>query len=236
MMMTKMGVRDWVLAWLAFVELKGFFDHTSGQVVTLGEYGWFEGIGLFGSTSKRKAERVALSPFCFHLAYHVGGDPYLAGSNGNMTHPDKMLRILAERRGCDPRELFSDARVANGILQFNLDMGKAAILRNLPAIAVKRLTLAAEMGSAAAQFALGKLYADGVQARQDHLMAHKWLNLGIPMLSGSERDEALNLRAAVSQKLIPTAIVEAESQARQWSQKTWTELVAADPDADAVGM
>jgi TPR repeat protein len=69
--------------------------------------------------------------------------------------------------------------------------------------ALPRFTLAAEQGSASAQFELGRVYAEGRNAPQDHMIAHHWLNLAAYRSSGAEKDDAVKLRNAVAAALPP---------------------------------
>lgn len=233
--MREMGVHEWSQAWLAFRELRGCFDHTAEQLVGLGEHGWFDDLGFFGSQRKRIAERVASSPYSFAVAYRVGGDPYVEPwVGGNMTHPDSVAAELAKRKGAEEVAIFFKYRISEAILQFNLDMGLSYLMSSHNTIALKRLTLAAEQGSAVAQLALGRTYAEGVSAPQDHLLAHKWLNLAAYRLSEADRTQALKLRETVSKALSPDRLIEAEMLARQWAPKTWDELTCIDPQADQI--
>jgi TPR repeat protein len=229
--MHEMGVRDWSQAWLAFRELKGSFDHTAKQLERLREHGWFDDLKFFASYRKRIAERVASSPYFFAVAYNVGGDPWAAG---NMIHPDSVAAALVKRKGEEEAAIFFKYRISEAILQFNLDMGLSCLRRGLNTVALKRLTLAAEQGSAVAQLALGRMYAEGVSAPQDHLFAHKWLNLAAYRLSEADRAQALKLRQTVTKALSPDRLIEAEMLARQWASKSWDELTNLDPQADQI--
>lgn len=226
-----MGVREWSLAWLAFRELKGGFDHTAEQLERLRRAGWFDDLGFFGSTRKRIAERVASSPYFFAFAYRVGGDPYVAG---NMIHPDSVAAALAERKGAEETAIFFKYRTSEAILQFNLDMGLSYLRHGHNTVALKRLTLAAEQGSPVAQLTLGRMYAEGVSAPQDHLFAHKWLNLAAYRLPEADREQALRLRQTVSKALSSDRRIEAELLARQWASKAWDELTTSDLEADQI--
>ncbi len=229
--MSEMVVRKWALAWLAFRELKGGFDHTAEQWAALRARGWFEGLGFFGSTRKRIEERVASSPYFFAVAYHVGGDPYAAG---DMIHPERVAAALANRKSVEESALFLESQISEAILKFNLDMGLSALRQGHNTVALKRLTLAAEQGSTVAQLALGRMYAEGVSAPQDHLLAHKWLNLAAHRLSKADKDQAIKLRQTVSKTLSSDRLTEAEMLARQWTPKTWDELTSLDSQADQV--
>jgi len=229
--MNEMGVRDWSQAWLAFRELKGNFDHTAKQLESLRTLGWFDDLGFFRSHRKRIEERVASSAYFFAVAYNVGGDPWAAG---DMIHPDSLAATLVKRKGAEEAATFFKNRLSEAILQFNLDMGLSCLKRHLNTAALKRLTLAAEQGSAVAQLALGRMYAEGVSAPQDHIFAHKWLNLAIYRLPELDRAQALKLRQTVSKVLAPDRLLEAEMAARQWGPKSWDELVNVDPQADQI--
>lgn len=151
-----------------------------------------------------------------------------------MTHPDSVAAELAKRKGAEEVAIFFKYRISEAILQFNLDMGLSYLMSSHNTIALKRLTLAAEQGSAVAQLALGRTYAEGVSAPQDHLLAHKWLNLAAYRLSEADRTQALKLRETVSKALSPDRLIEAEMLARQWAPKTWDELTCIDPQADQI--
>ncbi len=229
--MSEMGVREWSLAWLAFRELEGGFDHTAEQLERLRRAGWFDDLGFFGSTRKKKAERITSSPYFFAFAYRIGGDPYVAG---NMTRPDSVAAALVERKGAEETAIFFKYRVSEAILQFNLDMGLSYLRHGLNNIALKRLTLAAEQGSPVAQLTLGRMYAEGASAPQDHLFAHRWLNLAAYRLPEANREHALRLRQTVSKTLSSDRLIEAELLARQWVPKTWDELTTFDSEADQI--
>jgi TPR repeat protein len=234
--MHEMGVHEWSQAWLAFRELKGCFNHTAEQWERLRKHGWFDDLRFFASHRKRIAERVASSPYFFAVAYRVGGDPYVEPYvGGNMTHPDRVAAELAKRTGPEEAATFFKYRISEAILQFNLDMGLSYLRSSHNTIALKRLTLAAEQGSAVAQLALGRMYAEGVSAPQDHLLAHKWLNLAAYRLSEVDRGQALKLRQTVSKVLASDRLIEAEMLARQWVPKTWDELTnLGDPLTDQI--
>jgi len=81
---------------------------------------------------------------------------------------------------------------------------------------------AAERGSTAAQMDLGSMYADGRGVPQDYVLAHKWLNLVATLsLLSSETDKKLvnsasYKRAAVTEKMTPAQIANAQKLARKW--------------------
>lgn len=229
--MIELGLRKLVCAWIAFKKLGGAFDHTGDQHLRLLNLGWFDGVGFFGSNKKRKLERIAGSPYYFAVAYDVGGDPYIAGE---MTHPDNFVSLLAKREGRSEEVLFSESQIDESTQQFNLDFGLNALKRGDNVLTLERLSLAAEQGSPAAQFELGRLYADGRNAPQDHLLAHRWLNLAVFRMGGTEKESAMKLRAAVASRLPPERLLESERQAREWSPKTWQELSARDPKINII--
>lgn len=81
---------------------------------------------------------------------------------------------------------------------------------------------AAERGSTAAQMDLGSMYADGRGVPQDYVLAYKWLNLvaTLPHLSSEADKKFVNSasykRAAVTEKMTPAQIANAQKLAREW--------------------
>ena len=71
---------------------------------------------------------------------------------------------------------------------------------------------AADAGDGRAMLALGRLYVQGLGVLQDYVEAHKWLNLA------ASRGEAAALgeRDAVTAKMTPAQIAEAQEQAGAW--------------------
>ena len=78
-----------------------------------------------------------------------------------------------------------------------------------PAAALHPLAAA---GHAAAQFALGKLYASGRGIPQDYVFAHLWLNLA----AAAGLEEAQIARDLVAGEMTKTGIAEAQKLAREW--------------------
>lgn len=229
--MLNMGLRSLACAWIAFGKLRGGFNHTGHQKLRLLSLGWFEGVGLFGSNEKRRRERIASSPYYFAVAYDVGGDPYVAGE---MTHPDDFVPLLARKQGVSEESLITESQIDDATLQFNLDCGLNVLRRGANGLALQRLTLAAAQGSANAQFQLGRMYAEGRNALQDHMVAHYWLNLAVFRLSGADKDNAEKLRNAVAKTLPADRLMDAEQKAREWVRRTWQELSAQDPNIDKI--
>jgi hypothetical protein len=65
------------------------------------------------------------------------------------------------------------------------------------------------------------MYADGRDVPQDYVLAHKWLNLVATPLLSSETDKKLvnsasYKRAAVTEKMTPAQIANAQKLAREW--------------------
>ncbi len=87
--------------------------------------------------------------------------------------------------------------------------------------AVKWYRLAAEQGHAIAQFNLGIMYDIGQGVPQDHVLAHMWLNLAASRSPpGEDYDEALQLRDAVTERMTPAQIAEAQKLAREWKPRS----------------
>ncbi len=79
---------------------------------------------------------------------------------------------------------------------------------------------AAEKGDAAAQHALGTMYAKGQGVPQDFVQAHMWLNLAAAGLTpGEARDTAAVNRDTVEGKMTPAQVAEAQRLAREWKPK-----------------
>ena len=79
---------------------------------------------------------------------------------------------------------------------------------------------AAELGDAAAQFALGDMYYQGQSIPQDHIQAHLWWNLAAN--AGDEwdkelKDTAYDLRWCLEQDMTPEQIAEALRLASEWT-------------------
>jgi hypothetical protein len=242
--MANMGVREWAKSWLAFNRLmqnrRIGLDLGTKFWKNIQELGWYKDIGLFGSIDKRLRERVSASPYDFKVACAcgLGADIYVSRPGhlgmepGSWTPPEKLVGKLAEQEGVSEDTLFSAKEVNRAIAIFNLDMGLLAVSKADFSVGARRLTLAADLGNGRAQLGLGRLYSDGKGVPQDHLLAHKWLNLAAATLGGDDRAEAVKLRDKQFKGLTPDGRTQAEAMARQWSLKEWDELTRFDPTAD----
>lgn len=78
--------------------------------------------------------------------------------------------------------------------------------------AVEWFRLAAEQGNPLAQAKLGVFYMLGTGVPEDFVIAHKWLNL-----AGAQGDtDAVKLRMALTVRMTPDQISEAQRLARDW--------------------
>jgi uncharacterized protein len=85
--------------------------------------------------------------------------------------------------------------------------------------AARWFRLAAEQGYASAQFGLGVLYEDGQGVAQDYVRAHMWYNLASALYPATDtelRNEVVKYRDALSVKMTPAQIAEAQKLAREW--------------------
>ena len=81
---------------------------------------------------------------------------------------------------------------------------------------------AADQGHAKAQYNLGVMYADGTGVPQDFIFAHMWLNLAAAHLAaGPERDDAMKRRDALTARMTPDQLAEAQKRAREFRPKVW---------------
>ena len=78
--------------------------------------------------------------------------------------------------------------------------------------AAKWFRKAADQGNADAQYGLGLLYFKGLGVPQNYAIAHMWLNLG----AAGGNEEAANYRDALTAKMAPPQIAEAQKLAREW--------------------
>jgi TPR repeat protein len=89
--------------------------------------------------------------------------------------------------------------------------------------AVKWWRKAAEQGEPFAHYFLGTQYVDGRGGVPlDYVQAHKWLNLATTRFSTSDqktRDEVIGFRNALTRKMTPAQIAEAQRLAREWKPK-----------------
>ena len=84
--------------------------------------------------------------------------------------------------------------------------------------AVRWVRLAAEQGHAEAQGALGAMYMNGRGAPQDDETAHVWLNLAASRSTGEQRDEYVEARDAVAERMTREQLAEAQRRAREWEE------------------
>jgi hypothetical protein len=84
--------------------------------------------------------------------------------------------------------------------------------------AVRWYRLAADQGFAAAQFNLGVKYSNGEGVPQDDVQAYMWFNLFASRTTGEGRDEAVELRDRVANRLTPDQRAEAQRLAREWDE------------------
>jgi len=81
--------------------------------------------------------------------------------------------------------------------------------------AMKWYRKAADRGLAVAQRKLGQMYDAGVGVLQDYIRAHMWYNL-----AATNGDEiARKIRVAITNKMTPDQVAEAQKLARQWRPK-----------------
>ena len=84
-------------------------------------------------------------------------------------------------------------------------------------IATKWYQLAAERGSAQAQFYLGVMYHRGAGVLQDNLYAHMWLDIYASL--GNENASEIN--AIIAKRMTPTDIPKARQLARECVTKDY---------------
>jgi len=226
---SQMGVREWAQAWLAFKELPAFLDIGPGGWQTATKAGWFAKVGLFNGAKKILSKRIASSPHYFREAYGFNADIYVGR---NVVMPEKLVEILATQRHTTPARVFSEIALATAIGQLCYDKGFDALGKGKNSIAVKWLLFAADQGNGNAQLSFGRLHSEGKGVPQDRVLAHKWFNLAAACLSGTAREEAVTLRDKTSKALTANQRAEAEVLARQWRQRSWDEIKAADPSVD----
>jgi uncharacterized protein len=75
-------------------------------------------------------------------------------------------------------------------------------------------------GNAYAQVSLGELYAEGYGVPQDYIQALMWSTLANSHAEDdATRELAANLRDALSGKMPPSQVAEAQRMAREWSPR-----------------
>ena len=102
---------------------------------------------------------------------------------------------------------YADAQTNLGVMY---DNGQGMPLDD--AEAAKWYRKAAEQGNTLAQTNLGRLYYNGSGMPQDFAQAHMWFNLAA---AGGDAD-AKNVRDALSERMTPDQIAEAQRLAREW--------------------
>ena len=139
-------------------------------------------------------------------------------------------------------ELRARAEQGDAVAQYNLGVIYATG-EGVPqddAEAVRWYRLAAEQGYALAQGALGAMYMNGQGVPQDHETAHVWLNLAASRSTGEQRDEYVEARDAVAERMTREQLAEAQRRAREWdaasrlfltndSTRTTSENPSVDP-------
>ena len=78
--------------------------------------------------------------------------------------------------------------------------------------------LAAEQGHASAQGALGGMYMNGQGVPQDDETAHVWLNVAASRSTSEQRDEYVEARDAVAERMTRGQLAKAQRRAREWDE------------------
>ena len=84
--------------------------------------------------------------------------------------------------------------------------------------AVYWLRLAAGQGQTPAQGALGAMYMNGQGVPQDDETAHVWFNIAASRSTGEQRDEYVEARDAVAERMTREQLAEAQRRAREWDE------------------
>ncbi len=101
-----------------------------------------------------------------------------------------------------------------------LSLGSLFYARKEFAAAARWYRRAAEQGNAVAQIRLARQYADGVGLPRDDVQGFKWLTVAAARGTDSyARTNAAKGRDAMSAKMTPAQIAEAERLAREWKPK-----------------
>ena len=78
----------------------------------------------------------------------------------------------------------------------------------------------AKQGMAEAQYNLGVMYSYGRGVPQDYVQAHMWYNIAASRFTpGADRDNAVENRDIVAERMTPAQISEAQKLAREWTPK-----------------
>ena len=84
--------------------------------------------------------------------------------------------------------------------------------------AVRWFRLSAEQGHASSQGALGAMYMNGQGVPQDDETAHVWLNVAASRSTGEQRDEYVEARDAVAERMTRGQLAEAQRRGREWEE------------------
>jgi len=84
--------------------------------------------------------------------------------------------------------------------------------------AVRWNRLAADQGSPTAQSNLGYMYSTGQGVSQDPVQAYKWYSLAAAQSTGTDRDDAVEARDEIANRLTPAQRAEAQRLAREWDE------------------
>ena len=103
--------------------------------------------------------------------------------------------------------------------------GKTAWDAGHPAEALAEWRKAADGGDRRAMLALGRLYARGLGAPQNFVLAHMWFNLAASRGAAA----ALKERDALAAKMTPAALDEAQRRALEWRPGAGAAAAAAKP-------
>jgi TPR repeat protein len=79
---------------------------------------------------------------------------------------------------------------------------------------------AADQGHSNGQLNLGLMYEAGRGVPQDYVLAHFWFNLAAANMPSGLRDDAVEHRERVANKMTPAQIEEAQRLAREWKPAT----------------
>jgi uncharacterized protein len=77
----------------------------------------------------------------------------------------------------------------------------------------------ADQGDAHAQWSLGFMYRDGKGVLQDYVLAHMWWNLAAANFDSRLQESSMEKRNAITSKMTPAQIAEAQKLAREWKPK-----------------
>ena len=77
-------------------------------------------------------------------------------------------------------------------------------------LAVRWFRLAAEQGQGIAPYNLGVMYANGNGVPQNDVQAHMWFNLAASGATGEGREDAVNSRDLIAERLTPEDLNEAQ--------------------------